>query len=281
MSIYIVGDVQGCLDGLRRLLDAIRFDPGPDFLILAGDLVNRGPDSLKTLRFVRGLGASAEAVLGNHDLHLLALAHGLRRGKRDTMEEILEAPDREELLDWLRQRPLLLEPPGETCAVLHAGLPPQWTLSEARTHAREAESCLRSPDYVSWLQGMYGDEPDIWDSALSGVARFRFIINCFTRLRYCDAAGRLVWKPKGPPGSQAAGLWPWFAVPGRRAMEKTLVFGHWSTLGQVEWPAHRVFGLDTGCVWGGRLTALRVDDFTVHSVGCEQYRTPEASAAMD
>lgn len=271
MAIYAIGDVQGCYDTLSRLLDLLRFDPPEDCLWFAGDLVNRGPQSLQTLRFVRGLGPAALSVLGNHDLHLLALANGGRKGKRDSLEQVLAAPDRDELLDWLRRQPLLHESPDGDSALLHAGLPPQWDISQARACAREAESVLRGDRYAELLRDMYGDQPDRWNEALSGTPRLRFIINCYTRLRYCDGAGRADFKPKGAPGTQAGGLLPWFAVPGRRSAGTRLIFGHWSTLGRISWPEYRVEGLDTGAVWGGKLTALRLDDGRLFAVDSPAY----------
>ena len=275
MAIYAIGDVQGCYDTLRRLLDLLHFDPARDRLWFAGDLVNRGPQSLQTLRFVSGLGQAALSVLGNHDLHLLALANGGRKGKRDTLEQVLAAADRDQLLEWLRRQPLLQESPGKDLALLHAGLPPQWDLPLARCCAREAEAVLRGPDYAALLREMYGDQPDQWNAQLEGLPRLRFTINCFTRLRYCDARGRLDFGPKGAPGSQAAGLLPWFAVPRRRSSTTTLIFGHWSTLGQIHWPQHRVYGLDTGAIWGGKLTALRIDDGELCAVDSPQYSSTD------
>lgn len=273
MRHLLIGDVQGCFDALQRLLDQLRYDPASDVLAFAGDLVNRGPESLRTLRFVHGLGERTICVLGNHDLHLLARAHGGRGGRRDTLDEILEADDREILFDWLRHRPLLHEWPG--WALLHAGLPPQWDLAQARTAAREVEALLRGPEAIRFLSLMYGDEPSRWDARLSGVDRARFIVNAYTRLRYCDASGRFDAKAKGAPGSQPDGLMPWFAVPGRRSRDTELVFGHWSTLGRVHWPEHRVWGLDTGAVWGGRLTALCLETRELTQVDCSQYRRPD------
>lgn len=272
MSCYAIGDLQGCFEPLQRLLDRLRFDPAADRLWFAGDLVNRGPESLQVLRFVRSLGASAVTVLGNHDLHLLARAAGGHAGRRDSLDELLAAPDREPLLDWLRARPLLHEQDG--WVLLHAGLPPQWTLEQARRAARQVETLLRGPQHRRFLAGMYGDEPRQWSPTLRGVARARFIVNAYTRLRYCDADGRMDLRPKGAPGSQPPGLLPWFAVPSRRSREARIVFGHWSTLGQVHWPEHRVWGLDTGAVWGGRLTALCLDTGELTQVDCPQYRQP-------
>jgi bis(5'-nucleosyl)-tetraphosphatase (symmetrical) len=276
MSTYAVGDVQGCRDSLARLLDELRFDPAVDRLLLAGDLVNRGPDSAGTLRLVQSLGSAALAVLGNHDLHLLAVAAGGRPGRRDTLDDILEAPDREALLGWLRGQPLLHETGGYV--LLHAGLPPQWTLADARAAAREVEAALRGADGERLLLRMYGDQPDRWSDALEGLPRLRFAINCFTRLRYCDAAGVIAPEPKGPPGTQRAGLLPWFAVPGRKSAGTPILFGHWSTLGRVYWPEHQVWGLDTGCIWGGRLSAFCLETGEVHDVPCDQCRRPDGVA---
>jgi bis(5'-nucleosyl)-tetraphosphatase (symmetrical) len=271
MATFVVGDVQACLDPLRRLLDQVRFDAARDCLWLCGDLVNRGPDSLQTLRFVRDLGPAAVTVLGNHDLHLLARAHGRKRSRLDTLDAVLAAPDRDELLDWLRRRPLLHQAPDADVALIHAGLPPQWDLAAARSCAGEVESALRGERWLELLDHMYGDEPAQWQEDLAGYARLRFIINCFTRMRFCTMQGRLELHSKGAPGTQPAGLMPWFAVPGRRSAPVILLFGHWSTLGPVHWPAHGVYGLDTGAVWGGRLTALRLEDRTLHDVSSPAY----------
>lgn len=258
MAVYAIGDVQGCYDELRRLLDRLGFDPGRDRLWLTGDLVNRGPGSLATLRFIRGLGDAAVTVLGNHDLHLLALAAQrkcvLRPG--DTLAETLAAPDRDELLHWLVRRPLLYEDSTVDFVMIHAGLPPQWDLSLARSLAREVESALvnAEPDFYN---RMYGDEPAAWDPALAGIDRLRFAINCFTRLRYCTAAGRLLMKLKGAPDTSPPHALAWFSVPGRRSLGTRIVFGHWSALGFRA--SDGVYSLDTGCVWGGSLTALRID----------------------
>lgn len=269
MATYAIGDVQGCYDALRRLLDQISFDPIVDRLWLAGDLINRGPQSLATLRFVRSLGDRAITVLGNHDLHWLAVAHGGRKGRRDTLDELQQAPDRVELIDWLRARPLL-HVEGKV-AMVHAGLAPQWTVEEARRCASDVEAMLRNDDYASLLGQMYGDEPDRWDPELAGIPRLRFIINCLTRLRYCSAEGRIDPLPKGTPGSQPAGLMPWFAVPSPRWAGTTIICGHWSTLGRVHWPEYGVWGLDTGCVWGERLTALRIDDWKIFQTACPEH----------
>jgi bis(5'-nucleosyl)-tetraphosphatase (symmetrical) len=257
MALYAIGDVQGCFAELRSLLEKIRFDPAADRLWFAGDLVNRGPQSLETLRFIRSLGDAAVAVLGNHDLHLLAVAQGVSKTKhRDTFGDVLGAPDRDELLDWLRRRPLLHH--GGGFYLIHAGLPPQWSVDQAAAHAAEAEAVLQGDDCAEFFRHMYGDQPDLWSESLEGFARLRFTINCLTRLRYCHADGRVEFKQKGPPGSQPPGLVPWFAAPGRRSTGAHILFGHWSTLGF--YAGHGVCCLDTGCLWGGELTALRLDE---------------------
>ncbi len=275
MATYAIGDVQGCCDALSRLLDHLNFDPAADHLWFAGDLVNRGKQSAATLRLIMSLGDRASTVLGNHDLHLLAVANGGKRGRRDSLDDVLDAPDREQLLHWLRQQPLIHASADGRWQMLHAGLPPQWTIAEAKANAHEVEAVLRGPEAGELLRRMYGDQPDRWDPTLAGWPRLRFIINCFTRLRYCTPDGRIAPEPKGAPGSQPKGLVPWFELPGRRSADHRIVFGHWSTLGQVHWPAQQVWGLDTGCVWGGRLSALRLDDDMLFSVDCDEYRTPD------
>jgi len=258
MAVYAIGDLQGCYDDFRRLLDRLQFQPGPDRIWLTGDLVNRGPGSLAALRFVRDLGEHAITVLGNHDLHLLAVAAGGGRGVRagDTLDEILAAADREELLAWLTARPLLHEDARLGWTLLHAGLPPQWDLPTAHRMAGEVQDALAT-DPAGLYGSMYGDQPDRWSETLSGTDRLRFAINCFTRLRYCTADGQLLLKLKGPPANAPAGALPWFAVEGRRTAGARIVFGHWSALGLRD--SHGAYSLDTGCVWGGSLTALRLD----------------------
>lgn len=262
MAVYAIGDIQGCFDELQRALEKIAFDPASDQLWLVGDLVNRGPDSLSVLRFVRSLGNAAISVLGNHDLHLLAIAAGnTRKAGRDSLQPILEASDRDELLSWLRHRPLLHHDHQIGFAMLHAGLPPQWSLEFAQARAREVESLLRSDDHLAYFEQMYGDQPKCWDDALQGMDRLRFITNCFTRLRYCTAQGELALKEKGPPGSQAEPhTLPWFDHPLRASANTRIVFGHWSTLGYTA--RHNVWAIDTGCLWGGDLTLLRLDTET-------------------
>jgi bis(5'-nucleosyl)-tetraphosphatase (symmetrical) len=269
MATYAIGDVQGCFKQLKRLLKHIDFDPLADRLRFAGDLVNRGPRSLEVLRFVRALGDRAISVLGNHDLHLLAAADGERKAsKGDTLDAILAAPDRDELLDWLRQLPLMHENPESGLILVHAGLSPQWSLETARRCAREVEAVLRGPQLPSLLKHMYGNEPRRWDDGLQDDARWRYIINAFTRMRYCQADGTLDFAEKNPPGRQAKDLLPWFAVPNRLNQGVPVVFGHWATL-QLKNELDPVFGvhhIDTGCVWGGTLTALREDDGMTFSV---------------
>jgi bis(5'-nucleosyl)-tetraphosphatase (symmetrical) len=259
VAVYAIGDVQGCYDALRRLLDDLDFDPGRDRLWLAGDLVNRGPQSLEVLRFVRGLGEAAVSVLGNHDLNLLAVAHGERARKRkDTLEPVLTAPDRDDLLDWLRHRPLLHHDPSLNYTLVHAGLPPQWGLAEARDRAAELEAVLRGERFADLLHHMYGNTPDRWCQGLAGWERLRFITNCFTRMRYVSPCGRLELRSSGPPGTQPHPYLPWFQVPGRASAGLRIVFGHWSTLGPLT--RNGVYALDSGCIWGGALTALRLTD---------------------
>ncbi|BBA32910.1 diadenosine tetraphosphatase [Methylocaldum marinum] len=256
MAIYAIGDVQGCFAELQRLLERIRFDPAADRLWFTGDLVNRGPQSLETLRFIRSLGDGAVSVLGNHDLHLLAVAHGVSSTKRkDTFADVLCAPDRDILLAWLRHRPLLHRENG--FYLIHAGLPPQWSAEDAERHAGEVEDCLRGEGFVELFRHMYGDQPDLWSETLQAWERLRFITNCFTRVRYCDRYGHTDFKEKGAPGTQPPHLMPWFKVPGRKSTDARFVFGHWSTLGF--YAGDGVYSIDTGCLWGGELTALRLD----------------------
>jgi bis(5'-nucleosyl)-tetraphosphatase (symmetrical) len=258
VALYAIGDLQGCHAEFMELLGRIRFDAGRDRLWLTGDLVNRGPASLAALREVRALGDSAVVVLGNHDLHLLALAWAPKtvRKREPGLREILDAPDAQELLDWLRTRPLLHRERGVAWTLIHAGLPPQWTLADAERCAREVERALRE-DPEGLLGDMYGDEPDRWSPRLEGAGRLRFTVNCLTRLRVVDRDGRLLLSHKGTVEDAPAGAVPWFRHPARATRGHAFVFGHWSALGYLAEPGLR--GLDTGCVWGGALTALRLD----------------------
>ena len=258
MAVYALGDIQGCFDELQSLLQLLHFDPANDRLWFVGDLVNRGPKSLEVLRFVQGLGDTAVCVLGNHDLHLLALAAGNHKHKDEaSLDPVLAAPDRDELLHWLRHRPLLHTDEALGFTMIHAGLPPDWDLDTATACARELEEALQGDDHLAYFLDMYGNQPDHWEPQLRGQARLRFITNCFTRLRYLESDGRLALKDKGPPGSQQNGRLPWYEHPARRSREQRILFGHWSTLGYVT--THNIWALDTGCLWGGALTALRLD----------------------
>ena len=255
MAVYVVGDIQGCFESLQRLLKKIEFDPSRDKLWFAGDIVNRGPKSLEVLRFIKGLGDSATTVLGNHDLHLLAVSQ--KKGKlknKDTLQEVLDAPDKIDILEWLRHRPLFHY--ENNFGLLHAGLPPQWDLEMTKALASDAEKVLQGGKFNEFLKQMYGNMPDKWSDSLQGWDRMRFIVNCFTRLRYCDAKGRLALEEKGPPGSQSSAFIPWFQIPTRKTKSIVLIFGHWSTLGFLD--DYNCFGIDTGCLWGGKLTALRI-----------------------
>lgn len=277
MAIYAIGDVQGCYESLRRLLDVVGFDPDRDRLWFVGDLVNRGPDSLAVLRFIKSLGDQAVVVLGNHDLHLLARAEGqMRDAKKDNLDDILTAPDRDDLLTWLRHRPLMHHDQDKRFTMVHAGLPPQWDLPLALACAREVEAALRGSEYQGFLRAMYGDEPASWSVDLTGMERLRFITNCLTRMRYCDASGRLDLAAKGHPKTQPAGALPWFRIPWRASRGERIVFGHWSTL---KWLAEEnVWSMDTGCLWGGHLTAIRIrrrKEIKRFEVECPSYRRPK------
>ena len=256
MALYAIGDVQGCCDELEGLLEQIDFDPRRDRLWFAGDLVNRGPDSLRTLRLLHRL--NILTVLGNHDLHLLATACLPEyRKRKDTLEQVIHAPDGPALLDWLRHQPLLHHDAESGYTLIHAGLPPQWDLDTARSCAAEVERVLRSEDHVEFFKVMYGNHPSRWSDRLQGWDRLRFITNCLTRLRYCDSNGRLALEYKGPPDSQPRHLKPWFAWDRRKSRKMNILFGHWSTLGAYDEAG--IHSLDTGCLWGGKLTALRLD----------------------
>ncbi|WP_455201767.1 symmetrical bis(5'-nucleosyl)-tetraphosphatase [Kaarinaea lacus] len=258
MSTYAIGDIQGCYDDLQALLDTLKFDFRQDTLWLTGDLVNRGPRSLEVLRFIKSLGECAVTVLGNHDLHLLAVAYGHEPPKKDdTLDPVLGAPDRDELLQWLRTRPLLHHDEIRNLTLIHAGLAPQWSLQDAIQCAQEVESELRSDNFGDFLSRMYGNQPDQWTAELKRWERLRFSVNCFTRLRYVNGNGRLKLKTKGAPGSQPEGCVPWFQAPKRKTRKEKLLFGHWSTLGFYD--ADNVTGLDGGCIWGGKLIAVDVD----------------------
>ena len=257
MTRYAIGDVQGCYDELRALVTELKFSPDRDQLWFVGDLVNRGPRSADVLRYVRALGDNAIVVLGNHDLHLLAVAYGFRKKRKsDTLDDVLDAKDRDELLDWLITRPILHFDESHRDVMVHAGLVPQWTAKKALTLAREVGEALRAnPRGV--FEHMYGDEPNRWDDDLAGPERFRFAINVLTRLRVCTPEGIVDLKMKGKPQDASAAFRPWFDIEQRLTRDVRVIFGHWSALGLVLQPG--VVGLDTGCVWGGALTAFDLD----------------------
>ncbi|WP_036820589.1 bis(5'-nucleosyl)-tetraphosphatase (symmetrical) ApaH, partial [Photobacterium sanctipauli] len=259
MATYLVGDIQGCFDDLCQLLEQAQFDPNHDELWLAGDLVARGPKSLETLRFVKSLGSQATTVLGNHDLHLLAVANGIAKNKpRDKIQAILDAPDSEALLTWLRQQPLLAEHPTHPFVMSHAGITPVWDLDTARSCAREVEHILQGDNYLWLLKEMYGNGPDQWDPGLEGIERYRYTINAFTRMRFCYPDGRLDMECKlSPRQASSTELKPWFELT-RQPIDKKMIFGHWAAL--MGYQDQQVIGLDTGCVWGNSMTLLRWED---------------------
>jgi bis(5'-nucleosyl)-tetraphosphatase (symmetrical) len=277
MRTYVIGDLQGCAHEAGLLLERIAADAHAAEearILFVGDLINRGPESLAALRRMKALsdagGGRVDALLGNHDLHLLAVAAGVQKLSRsDTLDEILAAPDRDELIGWLRRRPLAMF--VDAHLLVHAGVPPQWSAEQTMQLAGEVETVLRGDGWADFLAQMYGNEPDRWDDSLQGIARLRCIVNALTRMRLCWPDGRMDFlhkeSDKGPEGSD---LLPWFDVPGRRSADVTVVFGHWSALGLVLRP--NLVGLDSGCVWGGKLTAVCLDDRTLLQVDCPEYR---------
>lgn len=268
MATWAIGDVQGCNAPLQALLERCAFDPARDRVWFVGDLVNRGSDSLGVLRFVMGLGDRAVTVLGNHDLHLLAVAAGVRKASRkDTLLEVLEAPDREEILHWLRHRPLAHREHGLPHLMVHAGVPPQWSAEDVLARAAEVEAALRGSLCAEFLGHMYGDHPDLWSEELEGFERLRVITNYLTRMRFCTAEGRLDIDNKGGPDSANRGFAPWFSHPTRAAAGTPIVFGHWAALeGKAD--TENVHALDTGCVWGSRLRAMRLEDGALLHCDC-------------
>ncbi len=277
MAVYAIGDIQGCYDELMTLLDLIKFDPAKDQVWLAGDLINRGPKSAEVLRFAQSLPNNAiKTVLGNHELHLLANACGVTKKAHylDTLSGILDAPDRDALIDWLRHQPLLHHDAQLGFTMIHAGLPPEWTISKAKKRAQEVEAMLQSDDWADYFQHMYGNTPERWTKKLEGWDRLRYITNCLTRLRYCHNDGRLALKFKGHPSDSPENQLPWFDMPNRKTKTERIVFGHWSTLGTGQYG--NVFSLDSGAVWGEKLTALRLDTkpyewFEIEAEDCKQY----------
>lgn len=260
MSTYAIGDIQGCLEPLKRLLDRVNFDPAADRLWIAGDLINRGPSSRATLEFLYPMRDRLISVLGNHDLHLLAVARGHRQpNTKDTIEEILGDDNHPEWIEWLRTLPLLHHDPVLDYVMVHAGIPPQWDLERAKAHAREVEAVLQSNQLDDFLAHMYGNEPNVWKNKLYGVERQRLITNYFTRMRFCTPEGELDLQSKGDATTPPPGFAPWFAHRKHKCREHKIIFGHWAALAG-EATASNVFALDTGCVWGGTLTALRLED---------------------
>ncbi|NBA97724.1 symmetrical bis(5'-nucleosyl)-tetraphosphatase [Pseudomonas sp. R5(2019)] len=281
MAVYAVGDLQGCLQPLKCLLERVRFNPASDRLWLVGDLVNRGPESLATLRFLYQMRDSLVCVLGNHDLHLLAAHHNIERLKKaDTLREILQAPDAKDLLDWLRQQKLMHFDEQRQVALVHAGIPPQWSLSKALRHANEVEEVLRDDNRLKpYLDGMYGNEPSKWDKNLKGVTRLRVITNYFTRMRFCTADGKLDLKGKEGADMAPPGYAPWFQHKQRKTRGLKIIFGHWAALeGQSNEPG--IFALDTGCVWGGAMTLLNVDTGERHACDCSEGGHVAPAAAL-
>lgn len=281
MALYLIGDLQGCNSALQRLLDKLAFSPSRDNLYFLGDLVNRGPDSAGVLRRLMAYGASAQCLLGNHDLHLLAVAHGARKpGRHDTLADLLQAPDCPALLDWLRQQPLarLLQVHNRRYLLVHAGVLPSWNASKTIALAKEVAAVLCSADLPEMLHQMYGNAPDSWDDGLRGAERLRVIINALTRLRFCSASGMMDFSLSDSPTATPKGLLPWFDVPGRQSADVTVAFGHWSTLGLLE--RDNLLALDTGCVWGGYLSAARLPTQTgelgheIIQVTCPQAQKP-------
>jgi len=280
MATYAVGDLQGCLEPLQCLLEQVAFDPAKDSLWLVGDLVNRGPQSLATLRFLYGIRESLVCVLGNHDLHLLAAGRNIERLKKsDTLREILEAPDCADLLEWLRQQKLMHYDEQRDIALVHAGIPPQWSVRKALKCAAEVEEALRDDNLIApYLDGMYGNDPVKWDNDLKGVTRLRVITNYFTRMRFCTSEGKLDLKSKEGVGTALPGYKPWFTYKERKTKGQKIIFGHWAALeGQCDEPG--IFALDTGCVWGGAMTLINVDTFERLQCQCNDQGHSEPAAA--
>ena len=265
MATYAIGDIQGCHAELLQILEAIAFDAARDRLWFVGDLVNRGPGSLEVLRLVKSFGDRAITVLGNHDLHLLAVAEGTAElHQTDTLDTVLNAPDRDELLHWLRHQKML-HAEGDYVLV-HAGLLPQWNVAQAQALAREVETALRSDDYATFLARMYGNAPHHWDDGLEGYKRLRVIVNAFTRMRICTQEGEMEFKFKGEVENIPAGYLPWFDIPRRASAKSTVIFGHWSALGLML--RKDVIALDTGCLWGGPMSAIRLEDRKLYQIEC-------------
>lgn len=273
MSDYVIGDIQGCYDALQRLLEKISFNEHSDKLWFVGDLVNRGPQSLAVLRFIKNLPIAAPITLGNHDIHLLGAIFSpeqQRRNHDDTLDEILSAPDREELGHWLRQQALLIHDQTLNVVMVHAGIAPCWDLSMAKQLALELEHVLAGDQYLEFFTNMYGNQPDHWSEAWTGPDRWRVICNYLTRMRFCDVKGHLVLNYKGTIAEAPTNLYPWYDVPHRHDIDADIVFGHWAAL-QGDCPHPRIHAIDTGCLWGGKLTALRLQDKQRYTVSCLEF----------
>lgn len=271
MTTYAIGDLQGCHTQLIALLEKIDATSPDAQLVFVGDIVNRGPKSLATLRQIHALGKRARIVLGNHDLNLLAVACGLRKPHAsDTLDDILAADDREELLTWLRHQPLAIEDNGNL--YVHAGVLPQWSAQQTLALSREVEAVLQGDDWPEFLKKIYGNEPALWNDELQGADRLRCIVNALTRIRFCKPDGSMDFKTVEGANNAPEGLLPWFDLPNRKTEDCTVVFGHWSTLGLLVRP--NVLGLDTGCVWGGKLTAINLQDRSIIQVACPQHQKP-------
>lgn len=267
MTTYVIGDVQGCFDELQQLLQLIEFDANKDRLWFVGDLVNRGPKSLEVLRFVQQL-KNAIVVLGNHDLHLLSLFHGKDPLlKQHTLHEVLQAPDANKLIDWLRHRPLLHHDEKLGYVMVHAGIYPKWTLKQAKKYAKEVETALCDANYADFLGHMYGNQPDTWQENLTGNERLRFIINSFTRMRFCNMEGKLDFEATGELDTAPEGFKAWFQIEQRKTKDYKIIFGHWAAL-QGKMNIKNIYALDTGCVWDGSLTAMRLNDEKMFRVPC-------------
>lgn len=266
MATYAIGDIQGCQEALLRLLDQICFKPETDRIWFVGDLVNRGPHSLDTLRLVRSLGPAAVTVLGNHDLYLMMVAEGGAkfRGKDDTLQSILDAPDRDELIAWLRQQPICHV--EDNFCMVHAGLLPQWTAGDALRLSNEVEAALGGDQYREFILNLWGSDPSAWSDELIGWPRLRVIVNAMTRMRFCTPDGQMEFHTKGKPENAPPGHLPWFAAPNRRSADVIMITGHWSALGLYVSP--NLISLDTGCLWGGHLTAIRLEDRQLFQVSC-------------
>jgi len=264
MPSYMIGDVQGCEAPLSQLLELIDFSPSRDTLYFLGDLINRGPRNLATLNKLVGYGSSAVCLLGNHDLHFLGIERGLRTQKKgDTLDDLLNASNKHELVEWLRTRPLVVY--EKNCLMVHAGVYPSWSLADTRSYAKELERALQGPDWEEFLRSLFGNTPAQWSDALIGEERSRAIVNALTRMRFCSEKGEMEFTTKGAAQNAPEGYYPWFAVPGRKTIDVTIAFGHWSALNPVQSSGtnellehYNVISLDTGCVWGGCLTAVEL-----------------------